>query len=306
MIMSIIVLVLGYLPVAVLCILYGAKYRFEVVRFYRILQLLRYYRLLTAGVKIENRLKDEADAWYTKPPLAWAHAGGGYPVIYGNSMQNFDMAIENGFKCLEIDIARTVDGIMVLSHLFMPNMEHQYSGTPTLHEFMGTKICDKYTPMSLDDFVVRYKDFDGKFFLDGLKFAKTECIDQFVNMVSPEFAKKCVVQISKFNDLLVLKGNRVFAGIHFNGIAGISENRLVRKLLIKALIACGVHSVSISDYEIRGDIQEIVADFVSANIHVSVAGVNTMSHYKRLCEAGVSCIDTDYLVPSDLKNESCP
>lgn len=305
--MDLSVIILGYFLVAFLCILYGAKRRPLVVCLYRILQLLRYYKSLTAGVGCEERLKDEEGAWYTMPPLAWAHAGGGYPVLYGNSMENFDKAIENGFKCLEADVALTTDGVPVLSHLFMPNMEHQYSRTPSLGEFEGQKICDKYTPLTLDAFVARYKEFEGNFFLDGLEFARTrfDFMNYFSCKVPPEFAKRCIVQVLKFENLLALKGNHVFGGIHFNGIAGIAEYKFTRRLLIKVLIACDVHSVSISDFEIKGDIQDIVADFDAANIHVSVAGVNTMTHYRRLRGVGVSCVDTDYLIPSELENESC-
>lgn len=299
-------LIVSYLMIALLCIAYGAKRRSDVIRVRRMCQLLGCYRSLVSGGNAHGKLEDEDGAWYTRPPLVWAHAGGADPVHYGNSLENFDNAIRAGYKCLEIDVALTSDGVPVLSHLFMPNMEHQYAGTPSCEEFLNTKICDRYTPMTLDQFVERYKDFDGNFFVDGLEFVKSrfDYMDYFTNKVPPGFAKKCIVQVIRFDNLKALKGNSVFGGIHFNGIAGISEKKSIRNLLINALVACKVHSVSISDFEINKDIGPIVKDFRGRNIHVSVAGVNTLSHYRRMTAIGVDCIDSDWLKPEDLRDES--
>lgn len=298
-------MILSYIPIALAGVAYGAIRRRKIICIKRVFELMVHYRSLVRG-GASGQVLDEQGAWYTKPPLCWAHAGGAFPVLYGNSLENFDSAIKNGFRCLEVDVALTRDNLPVLSHLFMPNMEHQYVGIPDFASFMQHKICDRFTPLSLDLFVERYKDFDGYFFLDGLAFSKSrfDFLDYFKNRVPAGFAKKCIVQVIKFSDLQMLKGNDVFGGIHFNGISGIAERPIVRRLLINVLSACNVHSVSISDFEINSDIRSMVADFNKANIRVSIAGVNSLSHYKRMVSIGVSCIDTDYLMPSDLRNNT--
>lgn len=278
----------------------GAINRSRVISLVRSISFLLHYPFLIATIRNQRYSAD----WYKGVPLLWAHAGGGYPVLYGNTKENFDEAIKNGFRCLELDVGVTSDGVPVLTHLFRPNFENLYDGTPSLEVFNATKIDDKYTPLTLKSFIERYHDFDGFFFVDGLSFGKKSSFDvrSFFQDVDDEFKKKIIVQVFKFSDLLALKRENPFGGIHFSGIFGIGTNRFLRPLLIKALQACDVHSVSLSDFEIKGDISAMIKDFGEAQIVTSVAGVNTISYYKRLRDNGVTCVDTDYLTPEKVRN----
>jgi glycerophosphoryl diester phosphodiesterase len=153
-------------------------------------------------------------------------------------------------------------------------------------------------------FIERYRNFDGWIFLDGLTFSGRTQFDfrKYFSKVDENFRKKIIVQVFRFGDLLSLKRDNPFGGIHFSGIFGVGTNKYVRPLLIKALKACGVKSVSISDFEITGkDISEVIQDFRRNGMVVSVAGVNTLSYYKRLRKLGVNCIDSDYLTPADIQ-----
>ena len=284
-------------------IIVGAKKRQSVITLMRIAQFAMHYpSLVRTNQGLRN--KNYVAAWNKTSPLIWAHAGGADPVLYGNSMENFDRAIAKGFRCLEADVGMTSDNIPVLTHLFRPNNENLYEGKPSVEKFKNTKINDKYTPLTLDMFIERYRSFDGWIFLDGLTFSKNTMFDfrRYFAKVDEDFKRKIIVQVVKFADLLSLKRNNPFGGIHFSGIFGVGTNKYVRPLLIKALKACGVKSVSISDFEVSGrDISEVIQDFRRNDMVVSVAGVNTLSYYKRLRKIGVNCIDSDYLTPADIQ-----
>lgn len=289
--------------VGVVAFVAGAVKRQKVIEIVRIIQFLLYYPLLVrkSGVR-EDKLNN--NAWYQYPPLIWAHAGGADPVLYGNAQENFDKAIENGYCCLEADVGLTTDGVPVMTHLFRPNFENLYSGVPTSAEFLATRIDDRYTPLTLRQFIERYKNYDGWIFLDGLSFGPKARFDfrKYFSSVDDKFKQKIIVQVFMFKDLLSLKRDNPFGGIHFSGIFGIGTNQYIRPMLIKALKSCGVKSVSLSDFEIVGaDISDTVAEFRRNDIVVSVAGVNTLSQYRRLLKLGVNCIDTDYLTPANIK-----
>lgn len=281
----------------------GAVMRRKIIILSRIVRFLCCYRQLIKKTATDTH-SSEGEAWYKHEPLIWAHAGGGIPVLYGNSRENFDCAIKQGFKCLEADVGLTADNVPVMTHLFRPNFENLYPCTPTAKNFLEIRIDDKYTPLTLSQFISLYKNYDGWIFLDGLSFGVNSRFDfrKFFSSVDESFRRKIIVQVFQFNDLLSLKHNNPFGGIHFSGIFGVGTNRYIRPLLIKALKSCGVKSVSISDFEMCGaDVSEAVAEFRKNDIVVSVAGVNTISQYKRLRGIGVNCIDSDYLTPADIK-----
>lgn len=295
--------VMGMVVLSAIAFVAGALKRKNVIVLARIIQFLFYYPFLIRKSDRKSHTKND-DTWYSCSPLIWAHAGGADPVLYGNAMENFDRAIAKGYRCLEADVGITSDKVPVLTHLFRPNNENLYDGTPTCETFLTSLIDDKYTPLTLSQFIDRYKGFDGWVFLDGLSFSKRPGFDfrKYFAKVDDRFKKKIIVQVFKFEDLLSLKLNNPFGGIHFSGIFGVGTNKYIRPMLIKALKACGVKSVSISDFEITGkDISDVIYDFRRNDIVVSVAGVNTLSYYKRLQKLGVNCIDSDYLTPADVQ-----
>lgn len=287
--------------VAIISTILGAKNRNRVISVLRAATFLISCPFLI-GKGIER--KNAGKRWFLERPLMWAHAGGGYPVLYGNAQENFDTAIAKGFRCLEADVQVTLDGVPVMSHMFRPNNENLYERTPLLEEFLAARIDDKYTPLTLKQFVDRYRHFDGWIFLDGISFGGKNRVDfrEFFSTVDDSFRQKLIVQIFKFKDLIALKHDNPFGGIHFSGLSGIGTNALLRPLLIRALKTVGVESVSISDWEIKGaNLKQMVEDFRKNGFVVSVAGVNTISYYKRLRAIGVNCIDTDFLSPKDLE-----
>lgn len=300
MLLVYILLMVGFASIAFVM---GAIQRRKVIEWSRIASFLRHYHsLIKENPKTD--LKKTKCGWYKDECLIWAHAGGADPVLYGNAQENFDRAIAKGFKCLEADVGITSDGVPVMTHLFRPNFENIYMGVPTSKEFLNTLIADKYTPLTLESFLSRYRDFDGYIFLDGLNFSRRSRFNfrKYFSKIDEEIKQKIIVQVFKFDDLLSLKMDNPFGGIHFSGISGLGTNKYIRPLLIKALKSCGVKSVSISDFEIVGkDIANVVGDFRRAGMVVSVAGVNALSYYRRLRKIGVNCIDSDYLTPNEVK-----
>ena len=295
--------IMGMVALCAIAFVAGALKRKNVIVLARIIQFLFYYPFLIRKSDRKSPTEND-DTWYSCSPLIWAHAGGADPVLYGNAMENFDRAIAKGYRCLEADVGITSDKVPVLTHLFRPNNENLYEGTPTSAIFINSLIDDKYTPLTLTQFIKRYKGFDGWIFLDGLSFTKRSPFDfrEYFGKVDDDFKRRVIVQVFKFSDLLSLKRDNPFGGIHFSGIFGVGTNKYVRPLLIQALKACGVKSVSISDFEVSGrDISEVIQDFRRNGMVVSVAGVNTLSYYKRLRKLGVNCIDSDYLTPADIQ-----
>ena len=288
--------------VSIIAVILGAKKRQSVITGIRIIQFLLYYPFIVYRAKKRVHKNMDGESWCNHPPLIWAHAGGGYPILYGNVKECFDQAIANGYRCLEVDVGVTTDGVPVLTHFFRPNNENLYAKLPSYDEFIKTPIADKYTPLTLADFFNLYGTFDGWFFLDGVTFGTGFNFREYFSNISESVKKKIIIQVFKFGDLFSLLEDNPFGGIHFSGVNGIGTVDFLRPLLIKVLKLSGVQSVSISDWEVSGkNIRNVVADFKKNAIVVSIAGVNTLTYYFRLRKIGVDCIDSDYLTPSDIR-----
>ena len=82
-----------------------------------------------------------------------AHAGGAIDGnLYTNSREALLQAIQAGFRLIELDLITTSDGHLVAAHDWpqWARMTGVESIPPTLEEFLGAKLHQKYTPMSLE------------------------------------------------------------------------------------------------------------------------------------------------------------
>lgn len=85
-----------------------------------------------------------------------AHGGGaidGY--LYTNSLEAIENAINKGFKYIELDLSLTADSFIVAAHdwdMFaqMTGYQSESGRPPTLREFEGCMIYDKYTPVTVE------------------------------------------------------------------------------------------------------------------------------------------------------------
>ena len=254
-------------------------------------------------------LYDEPGAWYTGPrPLMWAYAGGGTLRRYGNAAEDIDESIKMGFKVIEVDFARTADGIPAATHFFKPeDSELEWDHIPTAAEFKGRKVNGKYTPLLFGDLVSRYRDAEVFFALDpfyyhcNVRNGETDFREYVISNTTERERRRMMLQIYGFKTLCSAKSEWGFGGLHY--VIGVGNAWKV-KHLIPVLTEVGVHSVSLQDSEMTSDVFHAVRLLRSANIHVSVAGVNTIQRYREVVGAGADCINTVKLTPKELMHES--
>ena len=95
----------------------------------------------------------EGDAWYLEHPLIY-HAGG---EIHGSSYTNSLEAVEKTLaehtdKCfIEMDLARTSDGVLVCAHTWEDAFLD--ADRPTLEQFLSRKIQGRFTPLTVERLV---------------------------------------------------------------------------------------------------------------------------------------------------------
>lgn len=237
-------------------------------------------------------------------PLLWAHAGAGGEIFYANVPEAFDRSIALGFKVLEVDVSITADNVPVMSHCFLPNFDIHFDHTPTVAEFLSTKVCGKYTPMTLAQFLSRYEDFDGYVSIDQTsqsRAAKFDLIGFLEREASPKMLKKIVYQAYSMDDLRRLKKHNPFGVIHYclDREAWDAKAEVNWPVLIPALKACGVASVSFGDMPIDARLERLVKTFKAAGFVISVANVNSVGRARKWMALGVDCFDSDFLTPSD-------
>lgn len=96
-----------------------------------------------------------------------AHALGGLDgKEYLNSRESFLSMYNQGVRLFELDLSRTSDGVWVCRHNWNESMG-QWEGTGkkvlTEKQFTSNKIYGKYTPMTLEDFLLLLKDYPDAF-----------------------------------------------------------------------------------------------------------------------------------------------
>jgi len=260
--------------------------------------------LVVGNDHVQLPINDEVGAWYTQKPLIWAHAGGARQILFANTKEAIDDSIRQGFNVIEVDVSVTSDGVAVLSHNFRPNNEEMFKGIPKSKRFQKTPICGKYTPLSLSDLWEIYSGWNGYFAIDQTISSLRpgfNLVEYMKRVAPPSFLKKVIYLAYRLDELQDLKNNSPFASVHFCLFPPPPIHFL--PYLIRALAVANVHSVSFGDMEITDDIQLIVAKFIEANIYVSVAHVNDLEKLRKWRGIGVRCINSDYLIPRDLKVE---
>lgn len=243
-------------------------------------------------------------SWLTDTPMLWAHAGAGGEILYANAVEAFDASISNGFKILEVDVSITSDGVPVMSHCFRPNGSIEFDEVPTVDEFLAKKICGRFTPLTLEMFLKRYRDFDGYICVDQTENSRASGFDLigFLERHSTaEQLARMIFQAYTLDDLQRLKGHNPFGFIHYclGREAWDPKAEANWAILIPALKACGVTSISFGDMPIDTRLCRLVKTFSGAGFVVSVANVNDFSRAEKWMSIGVECFDTDYMVPSN-------
>ena len=251
-------------------------------------------------------LKDEENAWYTAPtPILWAYAGGGNLHKYGNSREAIDESIKNGFRVIEIDVSLTSDGVPVLTHWFKPDDQIEWDITPTLAEFKGRLINERFHPLTLKEFFGRYENSDVYFSIDPnhmvAKRMEFDLLGYIRTNASEGFQRRIIYQVYRLDDLLKVREARLpFASIHYVLSFGVDDIWTIPHL-IRVFTECGVRSVSFSDRPITKELREVIKAFNDANVRVSVSGVDYKYRVEKLMGIGVRCFNTRRLLPNMFK-----
>lgn len=254
-------------------------------------------------------LKDEPGAWYADAqPILWAYAGGGRLHFYGNSKEAIDDSIKLGFKVIEVDVALTADGQPVLTHWFRPNYEIQFDRRPTLQEFLATPVNGRFTPLSLKQLFEVYGGYEGFFSIDpwfihreGQKFDLPGYIE---SVTTVEQRSRIIYQVPDFGVARRIAGR--FASCHFSLPDDLDRKNGCWKVpyYIAAVTANDIHSVSLGDREITPLTVDLVRRLRSANVHVSIAGVDSVARYWKWREVGADIVNTRLLTP-DMVRGGC-
>lgn len=96
--------------------------------------------------------------WWEIPVVA--HAGGSIDGNAAtNSLEALNASVERGCRMIEVDFSVTSDRELVLLHgwdedsLEKLGLDGTISGPVSVEEFLGLKLCGKYTPLCMADFV---------------------------------------------------------------------------------------------------------------------------------------------------------
>ena len=250
-------------------------------------------------------LLDEPDSWYSQEnkPLMWAYAGGG-GRRYGNAVEDVVVSIEAGFKVVELDFARTSDGVPAATHFFKPeNSETEWDHVPSASEFMSKKVNGRFSPMLFRDVIDRfigkgvYFSLDPFYWYCNVENGETLFREYVVANTTADERKKLILQLYSFKALCQMRGNNDFGALHY--IIGPGTLWKVPHL-VHVLTDVGVHSVSMQDAELTTEMREAISILRKAGTHVSIAGVNTLERYREVLAAGADCINTSFLTPREV------
>ena len=117
-----------------------------------------------------------------------SHAMGGIDgTNYSNCLEAFAENYAEGHRIFEVDIELTSDGRMVLWHDWKRAFCAQYKAgiQPTFAQFMGSKIYDRYTPMSIESLLMLMHDYPDIRVITDTKYDTTSVVKkQFKALVS--------------------------------------------------------------------------------------------------------------------------
>lgn len=238
--------------------------------------------------------------WYEKYNIV-AHALGGIDgYTYTNSYEAFVESYNNGTRVFDADVERTSDGLLVLRHSWQDNLNTEYKNKirPSFSEFKNTNIYNKYTPLSLEDFLYimnEYKDI----------YVAFDCKEKnYVNMWSKivEFAKennienilkRVIVSFYTYDDYYKIK--EVYDFEHY--VIRYYDTDKSLDGILDFCLKNNVKVVNVSKY-----ISEIPSNnfskLVDNNIKIYIAVENDITNYNTYEKIGII---SDFISEKDIK-----
>ncbi len=241
-------------------------------------------------------LTDEPGAWYVENPLISHACGGINGKTYTNSKEALELAIENGHKVIEIDLALTADERLVAKH------DWGKETVPDYEEFMNTPIYYIYTALDAEtilDTMYEHEDLyivtDIKGNNDYLKRAFTVLVDTAKKKGMEEVLDRFVIQIYyESNYDMILQIHPFKNWIYTLYASGERDlNRVAQFCLEK-----DIHVVTMPVGWIKD--KEYICVFRDMNIKVYTNTINDFDTLSDFKNRGVYGFYTDYVKPSDL------
>lgn len=276
-------------------------------------------------VQLDEKLTllDEEDAWYTKYHFI-SHAGGGQNGrTYTNSLESWENSYGMGNRVFDADMAFTSDGILVLRHSWIDNLEQgDCSMKDSYHivdengqmqhldvtsddepvsymEFMGRKIYYSYTPMSCED-MIRFMDEHKDLYVacdmkDDMRQSYQYIVDKSNELSKNDILDRIIVNLydyesyDKIMDIYPFKSVTMRQHyVHPNNYYEMIDFCLTHDIHVVNLSSCYVEDYGVQLLRSRG-------------IHVYVAIADYISDMKDYYVLGADGAVTNWLYEDDWK-----
>ncbi len=269
--------------------------------------ILFFLALAVVVVFFIRKNKNNDDYAWVEDTRYIAHALGG---IEGNSYTNcreaLEASYEKGYRVIEADVEYTSDGELVLLHNWKKKTLKELLGYETeedelvlsYEEFMGQKICGKYTPMSFKDLMDFMKDHpDMLLVLDGKYDGAEDVRRQYGDIVKT--AKECdeglpermIPQIYNEDMYDVIKEAYDWKSVIFTWYK-LNEDTLDPGEIFDFCDSKGIRVCTMEDSK-ENPLLDREAD--RHGIYIYVHTINDEGTYKRLLDSGVKGVYTDFL-----------
>jgi Glycerophosphoryl diester phosphodiesterase len=244
-------------------------------------------------------IEQQAKSTQSSHPKLVAHAGGIVDGYAGtNSMEALVASAEQGYTLIEVDILTTTDGFHVLAH----DWEYMSNRTPlapntavTKAEFMQYEICNKYTPVALEDLI---------FFLD--KHPKVRIITdtkdrdysalEVIATQHPAYRARFIPQVYLFEDYATIKALG-YQDIIVTVYAMTGEIKATPQVIGEKALELGVYAITIPDELLTS--KEYINALQPEKVKYFAHTINTPGRAQELLNYGIHGVYTDTLLLKD-------
>ncbi|WP_099469164.1 glycerophosphodiester phosphodiesterase family protein [Konateibacter massiliensis] len=234
-----------------------------------------------------------------------AHALGGIDdKAYTNSMEAMEYSYSKGFRVLEVDLSFTKDKRLVARHEWSDDLGDNFSdeNIPTYEEFMETKVYGTYTPVGIEEIIQFAMEHPDVYFVTDTKEYETGIYDmlQVIEDTSKSLgytqaSRQFVIQFYTYENYEEIQKSFDFKNYIFtlynikselkeNGIDNILEWCLENNIKVVTLPKAYATKENVSKLEKSG---------ITTYTHT----VDSLSRWKKLQEAGVSGVYTNFINP---------
>jgi len=249
---------------------------------------------------------------WLRTPTNFAHAMGGLNVggkiyTYTNTLEAFNQNYAKGYRIFECDFFPTADNQLACRHDWTPLLyaqlgEHYPGHTPTMKEFMRTKVFGKYTPMNINTVIGLMRAHPDMYVITDTKFSDSAHVRLEMNLIvramgkdKNELAKRFIIQIYHEGMVTMVRKvypwpNIIFTTYH---LSTTYSRNLGAVIWAKRY---GIHVVTLDMYHYSS---KLASSARKAGIALAVNTINSPSKAGSLNSAGVRYLYTDSLSSRD-------